>query len=674
MIKKWILTGFVGFFALFAWAEITVTNLVVVQREGTKLVDISYNVSCDTTNEVWVTLSVSNGTESVDVSSVTGDVGGDVSTGTTKTMVWDMGSDWNGNVSTSMVLGLAVSEPSEDMVLIPGGTNSGTDPDYGNYSLIVDSFFMDKYEVTNDEMVRVMKLAYDQDKILAVGSSVRNALGDRRELFNLDAFYCRIIWNGFTFTIKPSKGSGYPCVGVTWYGAAAYCNYRSEIEGKIPCYDLSDWSCDFGANGYRLPTVTEWEYAARSGLSGKRFSWGDTITHDQANYRSFSSYSYDVSPTRGYHPDYADNEYPYMSPSGSFEPNDYGLYDMGGNVYEWCNTMVGSYRHLRGGCWGDSADYVRSGREHADSPSNGDGYYGFRVIVGVPVSEESSIAVSSIVLDSRDYLLSVSSDHGTSVPNIGTNAYAWYATVTCSVDSVVTSGLTNWTSAGWSGSGSVPSEGSTPNAGGVVLTGVTSSIAWVWNTNYWMDVSTLGSGSVDPDDGWRPAGSNVTVDATSSNGWLFMGWSGDASDDHMQESIIVPMVRPVSVTATFSDDADDDGLLNTHETALGTDPRKKDSDGDGSDDPDELIAGTSPTNSLSVLAVDLEFESFANELSFFGVSGRYYQIEYTDDLGGTWDSSGVVTPGSDAIISEYDFTAGPKRFYRVRVSDNFADL
>jgi hypothetical protein len=149
-----------------------------------------------------------------------------------------------------------------------------------------------------------------------------------------------------------------------------------------------------------------------------------------------------------------------------------------------------------------------------------------------------------------------------------------------------------------------------------------------------------------------------------------MGWSGDASGDYSEESIILPVVRPVSVTASFSDDADDDGLLNTNETALGTDPRKKDSDGDGSDDSNELIAGTSPTNSVSVLAVNLAFESFANELSFFGVSGRYYQIEYTGDLGGTWTPLGMVSPGSDAVISEYDFTAGEKRFYRIRVSDN----
>ncbi len=92
-----------------------------------------------------------------------------------------------------------------------------------------------------------------------------------------------------------------------------------------------------------------------------------------------------------------------------------------------------------------------------------------------------------------------------------------------------------------------------------------------------------------------------------------MGWSGDAVGDFSEESIIVPMVRPVSVTATFSDDADNDGLLNTNEAALGTDPRKKDCDVDGLDDPDELIAGTSPTNSLSVLAGEKRFYRVRDE-------------------------------------------------------------
>ena len=236
------------------------------------------------------------------------------------------------------------------MVRIPGGTNSGTD-DFGTYSLTVSSFYMDRTEVTKAQWDTVYNWA------VAHGYSFDNAgLG---------------------------KALNHPVHTVNWYDCVKWCNARSEMEGKIPCYNLSTWSCDFNANGYRLPTSDEWEYAARGGLQSKRFPWGNTINHNYANYQANgSAYSYDTSPYTSYtyHPSYDSGSYPYTSPAGSFSSNGYGLYDMSGNVWEWCNTASGSDRSIRGGSWRHFAYDARCGPENWRYTDNEDYAVGVRAV------------------------------------------------------------------------------------------------------------------------------------------------------------------------------------------------------------------------------------------------------------------------------------------------------
>lgn len=293
-----------------------------------------------------------------------------------------------------------------DVVYIPAGSfqmgdalNEGCSDEWPVHTVALSAYYIGCNEVTNDEMIEVLEWALDNERITASESRVENATGDPKKLMFIDEPQCRIVWNGTSFSLKDEKASGYPCVEITWYGAVAYCNYRSEMEGLTPCYDLSDWSCDWSANGYRLPTDAEWEKAARGGAEGRRFPWSDTdtIDHTRANYESSGTYDYDVSETLGNHPDYAEGDAPYTSPVGSFAPNDYGLYDTAGNVWEWCwdywdptyysyspavdprgPTTAATYRVVRSGRWGYDAVMSRVSVRHHGYPG-GRKHMGFRI-------------------------------------------------------------------------------------------------------------------------------------------------------------------------------------------------------------------------------------------------------------------------------------------------------
>jgi formylglycine-generating enzyme required for sulfatase activity len=161
------------------------------------------------------------------------------------------------------------------MVLIPAGEFQMGGNDHDNekpiHTVYVDAFYMDKYEVTNKQYGKFM-----------------DATGYKAPRYWSDSKY---------------NAPEQPVVSVSWHDAAAYAK----------------WS------GKRLPTEAEWEKAARGDLTGKKYPWGDKLTHDDANYKG----------TGG--KDRWDN----TSPVGSFSPNGYGLYDMTGNVCEWCSDWLG---------------------------------------------------------------------------------------------------------------------------------------------------------------------------------------------------------------------------------------------------------------------------------------------------------------------------------------------
>ena len=176
------------------------------------------------------------------------------------------------------------TESGVEMILLPGGwfimgDDKGEVDESPAHKIYVAPFYMDKYPVTQEEYERVM--------------------GENPSRW---------------------KGKRNPVEQVRWSDAVRYCNARSRLEGLQPCYNLETWECDFDADGYRLPTEAEWEFACRAGTK-TRYFFGD-------NPRELKLYAWFKGNSGG-----------RPRPVGRKLPNPWGLYDMYGNVWEWCNDF-----------------------------------------------------------------------------------------------------------------------------------------------------------------------------------------------------------------------------------------------------------------------------------------------------------------------------------------------
>ena len=216
--------------------------------------------------------------------------------------------------------------------------------------------------------------------------------------------------HGYTFVdAGTGKSTNHPVQAIDWFDAVKWSNARSQQAGFTPVYyteaafthvytngEPATVYANWANTGFRLPTEAEWEIAARGGLSAQRFPWGNTITLGQANYYSYvGEVLYDLGPSLGDNVYFVNLSPPYTSPVGFFSPNSFGLYDMAGNVFEWCwdwyaapytagtnphGPASGSLRVMRGGAWQVSALQARCAERGNNAPSFASSNIGFRCV------------------------------------------------------------------------------------------------------------------------------------------------------------------------------------------------------------------------------------------------------------------------------------------------------
>lgn len=283
--------------------------------------------------------------------------------------------DENGN-ETNNLGSTNNAELTNDLILINGGTYLMGSPetemqretDEVQHEVTVSDFYIGRYEVTQKEYEDVM--------------------GENPSNF---------------------EGENLPVENVTWYEAIEYCNKLSEKEGLTPVYtiDGENVSWDRSANGYRLPTEAEWEYAARARTTTP-FNTENSISDEEANYYGHYPYGIEENYFTQENLETEPGEYRQTTVEvNSFSPNKWGLYNIHGNVAEWCFDYYGAYdlentdnpsgpttgtlRVNRGGGWNDYAKHLRCAYRASTTPDQKMSNIGFRMVRNGDNNSDTSV-------------------------------------------------------------------------------------------------------------------------------------------------------------------------------------------------------------------------------------------------------------------------------------------
>ena len=331
--------------SLLSAAAPVVSNVRAAQRAGTKLIDVTYDLSDSDSAAVFVSIQIYANGSTLPAFSLSGDVGSGVAPGFNKKITWNAGQDWNRqytNTGSARIIAddLTTTVPNSTLAYVPAGfsATNGYGSHSGSGTVFSSGFYMDKTEIS--------KGTWDTVKTWALA-------------------------NGYTFD-NPGVGtaSNHPVVGVSWCDVAKWCNARSEMEGLAPIYFtdatrttvyrtgqviLRSTYCNFTAPGYRLPTRAEWSKAAWGGSTSGPYPWpsyygsgAEILDASKGNYSvsGVKMHQWDTSAVSALTANYLTTPCGYYNGTQQVigvptatpikdMANGFGLYDMFGNVSEW---------------------------------------------------------------------------------------------------------------------------------------------------------------------------------------------------------------------------------------------------------------------------------------------------------------------------------------------------